>query len=319
MTPYRHLAFSILVVIGAFASPGFGSAQPAQQLTEGEPGYVPPDLEQVKRGDLSPPGAIDEAHPERSVPTPEQALKKPLDMGYLMMDLIARAEAASQRGDHAAAVRYYQAIAKAVPERAVSFSKMCRSYKELGDLEHAIESCKTALGLGGVTADDYAVYVRLMLARDQAPSSAEVQELDAVMAHLDKEMGVELAAKQLVAQLRCELALRLEDEDRLRTCVDTFRKLSPQDPRTFTYAWALALQEREFEKAEQIVRDAKQAGLPTSATKEMEAKLVIERAKVPTWLRFGSDMSLVVGLGTALVLALVFTLIGKRGSLRPSA
>src|SRR4051812_45708366 len=124
----RHLSLLILLSLSApfFARAPEGALRPlarAQEVPE-EPVERAPDLEQVKRGDLSAIGAIDEEHPERSVPTPEQALKNPLEMGYLVMDLVARAEAASQRGDHAAAVRYYAAIAKAVPERSVSYTKM---------------------------------------------------------------------------------------------------------------------------------------------------------------------------------------------------
>ena len=81
-----------------------------------EPSKVPGSA-----ADLTAPRTIDENHPERSIPTPEQAMKNPLQMGYLLMDLIARGEAATEIGDHEAAIRYYRAIAKAVPERAVSF------------------------------------------------------------------------------------------------------------------------------------------------------------------------------------------------------
>src|SRR5690349_6017232 len=83
------------------------------------------------RADLNSKFSIDDAHPERSLPTPEQAMKNPIEMGYLMMDLIARAEAASQRGDHGVAVRYYSAVARAVPDRSISFSKLCTAYEAL--------------------------------------------------------------------------------------------------------------------------------------------------------------------------------------------
>jgi hypothetical protein len=85
----------------------------------------------VVANDLSKRHAIDEHDPEASVPTPEQAMRNPLEMGYLLMDLIARAEAATQRGDHAAAVRYHRAIVKAVPARALAHANLCRAQETL--------------------------------------------------------------------------------------------------------------------------------------------------------------------------------------------
>ena len=69
-------------------------------------------------------------------------------------ELIARAEAASQRGDHAAAVRYYRAVASAVPERAVAFSKLCKAHEALGEVQEAIRSCRKALGKGGAELEE---------------------------------------------------------------------------------------------------------------------------------------------------------------------
>jgi len=312
MLNLRHLSWFFLC--GLVAAPSAALAQSVVEPQEPAPQRL--DLATVQKGDLTAAGTIDEEHPERSVPTPEQALRRPLEMGYLMMDLIARAEAASQRGDHAGAVKYYQAIAKAVPERAVAWSKICRAYKELGEIDLALDACKQALGRGGVTAEDHAMYVRLRLARAQRPSDAEIEELDAVVTHLEQELGVELPAKTTIAQLRCEIGLRLEDAARLRGCVEVFRALLPHDPRTYTYAWALAVEEHDFARAEQIVEDAKQAGLPRSATQEMETRLESERAKAPFWFRLSADWSLVLGAATALLLALTFTWMGRRGALR---
>jgi hypothetical protein len=243
-----------------------------------------PDL---KAGDLSSKYSVDEGDPEASLPTAEQAMKNPLEMGYLMMDLIARAEAASQRGDHAAAVRYYRAVAKAVPDRAVSFSKLCRAYKELGEVGNAIQACKEALGKGGVTVEDHASFVRLMLAKEEALTQAELDEVEAVILHLEEQLASE--QRLLPAQLRCELATRVEDAARLKACVSTMQKLAPADPRTFTYRWALALQERDSAVTRKLIEEGQRAGLPAQALAQMEQKSIALENHGFAWSRLLHD------------------------------
>jgi hypothetical protein len=68
---------------------------------------------------------IDDAHPDANIPSVEKQMENPLAFGYLLQDLLARAEKASQRGDHAAAARFYAAVAKGVPRRAYAFTKIC--------------------------------------------------------------------------------------------------------------------------------------------------------------------------------------------------
>lgn len=227
--------------------------------------------------------AIDEQHPEDSVPTPEQALRNPLEMGYFLMDLIARADAATARGDHSAAVRYYRAMAKAVPERATAFSKLCQSYEALGDLTSARESCQKALGRSGVTTQDYARWVRLTLRQPGAPSASDVTEIDSVIGHLDTELAALPEGKLLAAELGCELAAKLEDEARLTRCTKQLAAVAPDDPRTFTYRWALALQKGELDVAEQTLVAARAKGFPEAALLGMHEKIAQARQK-PTWL-----------------------------------
>jgi hypothetical protein len=67
---------------------------------------------------------IDDANPEAGVPTQVQANERPLDFGYYLQDLNERAERAVKRGDTDAAVRYYRAMAKAVPDSKIPVEKL---------------------------------------------------------------------------------------------------------------------------------------------------------------------------------------------------
>ena len=316
LVPVIALGLSVTWVAGARSAHAqeFGAPGAAAET------FVPPrdhapTTEEVAKQDLSPVNSIDEAHPGRSIPTPEEALKNPLEMGYLIMDLVSRGEAALQRGDWADAIRYFKAVAKGVPNRAISYMKICRAYRELEQFPEAIEACKAALARGGATVEDHAYFIRLLLAREQPPAGKDLEDLDAVLAHLQKELGTDNAGKVRVAQLRCEVATRLEDEGRLESCSKELSQLAPKDPKTFSYAWALALKQGDFDGAREVMQDAKKAGIPGAAIQAMEDGIASERAKVPAWLRVLSQWQVLAVVALAATLAIVFGLSRKKQTL----
>jgi tetratricopeptide (TPR) repeat protein len=276
---------------------------------------IVPTADQVAAGDLATRFKVDEANPEGSVPSPEQALKSPLEMGYLMMDLIARAEAATQRGDHAAAIRYYKAVAKAVPDRAVSFAKLCRAHKELGQLDMAIEACRTALGKGGAHSEDHALFVRLLLRQPGELSAAHVADADAVIEHVHKEVAPNAGGVRLSTQLACELGARVEDEQRLAKCVSELSEVAPSDARTLTFRFALAMLRQDLGEADRVVAAARTAGLPQAALSSMVEKLASARTDSSLWRRTLSSWELLSAAAALLALGLVLVLARRRSSL----
>jgi hypothetical protein len=260
--------------------------------------------------------AVDDNDPEGSVPSAEAAMKRPLDMGYYVMSLSDKAEAASKQGDHAAAVKYWRALAKAVPDRSVAFSKMCKAYEAAGDRDNALVACRAALGRGGVTVDDNLRFARLVLAKPTALGDAEIADVDAVIAHLERELGDEGAL--VAGRLRCDLAVRLEDVARLRACTKQLQAKAPNDPQTIAYTWALALKERNFARAETILEAAERAKLPAAALDKMNETLAAERKRgAPFWQRtLGDPRSVAVFAGFALLAAGAAVAIRRRQRLR---
>jgi tetratricopeptide (TPR) repeat protein len=226
---------------------------------------------------------INDDDPVSSIPTAEQANKAPLDMGYWAMAVSDRAEAAVKKGEHAKAAKYFAALAAAVPDRAISFSKLCKSLELAGDHKHALEACRSALGKSGVTVDDHVRYVGLVLAGTAAIPKAQLADVDAIIDQLDSKLGAN-SVPLIANQLRCEVGLRLQDKLRLTACVQAFQKLAPKDPRTTAFGFALALQEHEFGDAEALIAQAKQDKLPAAAVAQMETALRVERERAPTVL-----------------------------------
>jgi hypothetical protein len=251
---------------------------------------------------------LDDKNPEASVPSMEQAMKKPLQMGYFVMVLIERGQTALDKKDFAAAVRYYRALAKALPERAKSYSLLCRAYQGTGQLAEALDACRTALGKEAVTIEDNARFVELVLAQPGKLAAKDVEDVHAVVAHLEKEIVDPNDAKIIPNQLECELAARLEDVPALKTCSTVLRQVAPRDARTFAFAWVLALKQRDLAAAEQLLVDARSAGLSDPALAKMEAGLSALRdggSSRPHWVRqYGLIGSLLIALIAVLSAAL---------------
>src|SRR4029078_11026008 len=76
-------------------------------------------------GQLSRKSKINDADHESSIPDDKTKNANPLEFGYLLQDLLVRAEDAKKEKDYQAVIRYDRAIAKGVPDRAKGWGKLC--------------------------------------------------------------------------------------------------------------------------------------------------------------------------------------------------
>jgi hypothetical protein len=225
----------------------------------------PPPGARGPQGDLSA-FKIDDANPEKSVPSPEEQNKHPLQFGYFIQDVTSRAEAATAKGNHAAAARYYTALSTAAPMVAIGPRKLCESLEKAGDLTSAVKACRTVLVREGVTAGDFTRFISLVLAQRTPMPDAQKDELDAVLEHMDGkvEMGLTLP------MLRCEVAVRFSDVPRLEQCTGELEKLAPRDPKTVSFQWALAIAKQDRAAALKLIDRAKDAGVKADGLAQME-------------------------------------------------
>ena len=208
---------------------------------------------------------IDDANPAASVPTAKERDAEPLKFGYFLQELIDRAQRASMRGDHQAAARYYVALAKAVPDRATAFGKLCESLEAAGMRERARTACSEALAREGVRVEDFIRFVRLTLTKPGALTDAEVKEADAAVEHLTAQPGAELGGHHLA----CELATRLAGTDRLERCTAALVAAAPTDPKTVYFQWALAIRREDRAQARALVDRARAAGMAEAGVTKM--------------------------------------------------
>jgi hypothetical protein len=244
-------------------------------------------------------------------------------MGYWVMLVSDRAQAAANHGDLASAVKYYRALVKAVPDRAVGFVKLCGAYEAMGDLDRAVTSCKAALEREGASVEDYTHALTLLMSKPGDLKRAEVADTDKILAHLQTALGKQASGGVLVERSRCELALRLEDRKRLEACSAALRTLAPQDPSSIAFPFALALMRRDFAEAEHLIAMAKRHGWNDRGVQQMQLKLQSELDRQPFWRRLlgmlcgpAAFSSVVLALVGVLWLARRHT--GLRTSARPA-
>jgi tetratricopeptide (TPR) repeat protein len=209
-------------------------------------------------GQLSRKFRIDEDSPEASVPSLEEANKNPLETGYLLQDLIVRGEAAKAQKDFAAMIRYYRAVARAVPERSKGWGKLCEAYQLSNDRDKALGACRYAVERDGSELQDFVRFVELTLQQPGPLAEAQRQEMGKVLAHLQTA-----GADGLVLEhLRCEVAVKTADLPLLETCTRGLARLAPDDPKTIVFQWNLAMQRRRGTEAERLLERAKDFGVP---------------------------------------------------------
>ncbi len=255
---------------------------------------------------------IDDQDPAKSVPKDEDLKADPLQAGYFLQDLIAKAELASKAGEHGAAIKYYEALLKAVPTRAISLTKMCSEFEAMGNLKQAQNSCGLALALDGVTVGDYAHFVHLMLREQRPLTDQEILALNNVIDHMKHDD----AGRQTGYELQCEVAIRASDTAKLSECAAALAVAAPNDQKTLMYEWDLAVREHHFAKADELMEQAKAAGMKADGLRRME--LATHEARSKRYWMFG----LLFAGGLTLLTCLVYALLAfakRRGAPAPVA
>ena len=248
--PRRASAASAAAVLGA--------------LLAAAPGIARADETPTPRGALSR-WPIDPEHPEKAIPSAKDRDANPLEFGYWLQDVALQAEHASKEGNHATAATLYAVLGQVVPDRAVSYVKMCEEYEALGELDRAINACGEALLRDGARVSDYARFVHLELGRSGRLGGRDTAALARVLAHLREDP----AGSGTVDDLECQVGARTSNVEELEECTGHLAARAPEDPRTISYEWALAIARGKFEDARRVGERARTAGFEPESLASM--------------------------------------------------
>jgi hypothetical protein len=207
---------------------------------------------------------IDDAHPEEAVKTMAAATKNPLELGYLLQDLSARADRARKEGDLARAARYFHALAVAAPT-PYGPRMECQALETIGDITNAIPACRELLTRKGALVSDYERFVEVVLKSPTPLHELEPKELEGVISHLEKESK----NANLATVLRCKVALRFEDRAGVEKCASAMTTAPADDPTVISIKWGLAVRRNDQAAALQLVQQAEKAGVGADGLAKM--------------------------------------------------
>jgi tetratricopeptide (TPR) repeat protein len=290
------VAASIAVATGTLLSAGRASADTPKAAPT-----AAPDTSATIADSLSK-WPVDEQDPNKTVPTPEQRDANPLEFGYHLMDLADKADIARKKGDFAAVGRYYEAIAKAVPDRAIGYRKACDGYDRAGDPEKALAMCRGALAADGVEILDYTHFAKLVLGKDGALSATDIEDLTEMSTHLKAEQ----AGMSAGLQIQCDLAERLDDVKRLEDCTAAVAKETPDDPKLVIYEWGIAMKKEDYKHARQLIEQARKSSLRPAGVDVMERTTKEQSAIGRRLSRAVERHPVGIAIGIALLAALAF-------------
>ncbi|HEY5147892.1 MAG TPA: hypothetical protein VII82_14055, partial [Polyangiaceae bacterium] len=209
---------------------------------------------------------VKDADPVSSIPSNKDRDAEPLQFGYWIQDLIAKANHASKHGDHAESAKLWSALGVAVPDRAISFTRACDEYEALGDHDRAIDACGQALLRDGLTVDDYKRFVEVVLAKPGPLAPKETAALAQVLDH----MKADDAGRPVALELECEVGVRTSNVKQLEECTTALNTTAPDDAKTISYKWALAVLENKFGEARKLIAAAKAKGIEGPGLENME-------------------------------------------------
>jgi hypothetical protein len=277
------------------ARPALATERPVSGVALGILGFVFVALGTgvVRAQETVPPEAtsefkINDADPAGNLPSAEVMNKKPLQLGYFIQELLTKAEKAGKNGDHAAEARFYLALTKIAPKEAYAPRKLCEAYEAAGDMGTAVLACRTAVGRPGANVSDATHFIALVLATKGPLPAAERTELEAVIKHLESSQ-VELGT--LPTMLRCEVDLRFKDFAALETCTKELLAKAPEDPKTISLQWALAVEKSNRADALALIDRARGAGMNEAGIAQM-----VRATRTMTLRRIGLLVVLFAGM-----------------------
>lgn len=246
-------------------------------------------------GDLAQKWPVNDENPSASIPDKEARNQDPLEFGYWLQDMIARAEGAFGAKDYEGAIRYYEALVQAAPDKAVSFRRLCASYERLGNLRKAEANCWAALKRKGVIVNDHLNLMQLALSQiaegSQAVADERTRMIDASAEHVRNHLAStpkedlaqasegedqirdpndrRLPLEVQVELIECRLAVHLRDPMRLQQCVDALRATKADPKLVVPFQWMHAVTKGDQARVDQVLEEAKALGMHRDAIKAL--------------------------------------------------
>lgn len=212
---------------------------------------------------------VDDADPEAHLPSLAAREENPVGFSRLLFQLGDKADEAKQKGDWAAAVRFYRALAAVVPEVSVPFRQLCDAYQHNGEIDKATRSCELALTKRGVEPRDFESYVRLVVSQPGDLTAAQIKNLNTLVEHLQSKQSTAV----LAVQLDCEVAGKLRELGHLHACVAELDRRQQPAAVSLPYRWKIAMLENDLARAKQLMESPDAKGVSDEVLQRIQDEL----------------------------------------------
>lgn len=264
---------------------------------------------------------VNDSDPSSNIPTIEERNRHPLEFGYFLQDLVARAQGAHHKGDWDNAVKYYEALKKTVPERGISYSKLCSAYAKLGQAEPAIANCREAMVRDGAKVADHTRFLSLILNRKQLDQTA-VAEVEASLKHLRQNTmatspppktdatsaqtesahpgkPARLAVETQIELFDCKLAAIIRNSQRLGQCISALQRQQVEPHVILGFQWSQAVANQDDSELERVLARGKELGLSAVALQKMRSAYATESERSAVSTKAASALAAAGNNGTA--------------------
>jgi len=216
-----------------------------------------------------------------------------------LTDKIKAAEALIlQKNDWPGALVDYNAIIAKVPYCGRCWRRLCEGYSYVGMPVEGAHACRQVIASPDGNAWDRAMLVHHLLTgpdRDKKETREEAARAaaDAVKLKPDDRWGYDAL---------CEIALSDNDLPALKSCSDKLNQYAPDDRKTLSLLFTVALAEKRFSDAEALIERGRKGGLDAGTVAVMRKTLA---AQGPIWWRLRESAPLGL-LAAAIAAALAF-------------
>jgi hypothetical protein len=227
-----------------------------------------------------------------------------------LTDKIASAEAAIlERHDWQAGVGLYIEVVELAPYCGKCWRRLCEGFGYLAEPVEGAHACRQA-----IASPDNNAWDRAMLVHHLLSGKSEAQPEVRAEARRNAEEAVTLApGERWGYDARCQLALRENDLARLGACAKKLAELAPDDRKSLSLSFVVALGERRFDAAEALIDRGAKEGLDRASVQVMREQL---RAKAPgLWRMLPGLVAVLLAVAAFIVLRLLSKLRTRKTNL----
>ncbi|MDF3068223.1 MAG: hypothetical protein K0R38_3824 [Polyangiaceae bacterium] len=234
-------------------------------------------------------------------------INRDLELLQELSEEIAAAEELIKKNEWKEAVNKLVDVVTKAPYFVKGWRRLCEGYGYLGVPVEGAHACRQVLASPENNAWDRAMLVHHLLSGPDG-TAAEVRAEAKQLA----DAAVALAPQERWGyDAQCELALLVDDLRTMQSCTQQLDRLVPDDRKTVALVFSLALREKRFSDAENVIERARAGGMDAPSLERMQRMVDSQRPFLSRLWR-AAPLGVGVGVGVGVLVLLIRFLLSRR-------